>query len=145
MHGRIYSLYLTPYSKLIIVFGAVFPLLLAILFLSAVLGTNSPATPPRWLGLVVLPIAAVTWYPILFFPRRIVVTDDAEIEVVSLLRRWHFNARDVLAIMPHPYALGILVLKHRSGKLWLLNQFDGFHEFLTLVKSQNPSIQLRGV
>lgn len=145
MHERIYTLYLTPYSRLSIAFAAVFPILFAILILSGLFGPSVPDAPPRVVGLVLIPIAASVWYPILYFPRRIVVTGDARIEFVSHLRRRQIDARDIRSIAPHPYALGILVLRHQSGKIWLINQFDGFHEFLTLVKSKNPSIRTRGV
>lgn len=145
MHKRIYTLYLSLYSKLVIILGAVFSTLLPILFLSTLISSTGPDAPPRWFGLVFVPIAAFGWYPILYFPRRIVVADDTRIEFISPLRRRQIDVVDIQSIVSHPFALGILVVRYRGGKVWLVHQFDGFHEFLTVVKSKNPSIRMRGV
>ena len=46
--------------------------------------------------------------------------------------------------MPDSGQLGFLTIKTGYGKVRILNQFDGFHEFLLWLKTNSPSIELRG-
>jgi hypothetical protein len=34
--------------------------------------------------------------------------------------------------------------RHDAGRVVLVNQFDGFHEFLTALEATNPSVEIRG-
>lgn len=109
----------------------------------AVLHPSTGGPPPIfvlfWFALV-----AWVWFKTLRWPRRIVIHDDGRIEFINALGTVAIALQDIVAIRPDPGQLGVLTLVHASGKLQLLNQFDGFHEFLSRLKKANPSVELRG-
>jgi hypothetical protein len=51
---------------------------------------------------------------------------------------------EIQSIKPERSQFGFLVIRHTGGKIKILNQFDGFHEFIADVKGNNPLIELRG-
>jgi hypothetical protein len=65
-------------------------------------------------------------------------------EFVSRIRRVKISFRDIVSIRPQGSYLGVLTLRHRNGSLRLLNQFTGFHVFLTDLQRANPNVELRG-
>lgn len=77
-------------------------------------------------------------------PRRIELREDGIVVFRGPLRTLEVHASEISSIRPGRYQLGFLVLKHSRGKLQLLNQFDGFHEFLTRIERINPGIEFRG-
>lgn len=126
MQRRVYALYLSPYSKLVIVLAAIFSTLLSILFLSGILSSTGSDAPPWWFGLLFIPISAFWWYPILYYPRRIVVIDETWIEFTSPLSRRKIDVSDIRSIAPHPYAMGILVLRYEEGRFGLSTSLTAF-------------------
>jgi len=141
---RTYSLYMSIYLKLVL-FGTLG--LFTVIGLLAALG---PAIAfwdddPQWLfGIFWLAILCWLWYVILSIPHRITVHADDQIEFVSILRRKQFLPLEIKSIKPEASQFGFLAVKTNRGKVRLLNQFDGFHEFLTNLKAKNPSVELRG-
>lgn len=139
-----YPLYLPGYLK-IIIFGTLG--LFTVIGLLAALG---PAIAfgddgPQWLfGVFWLAILCWLWYVILSIPHRIVIFDDDQIEFVSRVRRKRFLPLEIKSIKPETSQFGFLAVQTNRGKVRLLNQFDGFHEFLTSLKDKNPSVELRG-
>lgn len=77
-------------------------------------------------------------------PRRIELHDDGQVIFDAPLRHLEVQVTEISSIKPGGNNIGFLVVSHSRGKLHLLNQFDGFHEFLTRLKAQNPTIELRG-
>jgi hypothetical protein len=53
-------------------------------------------------------------------------------------------AMEIESIKPQGGKFGFLVVRTSQGKINLLNQFDGFHEFIIQLKASNPSIEIRG-
>lgn len=78
------------------------------------------------------------------FPRRIELHEDGRVVFRGPLRRLELRVTEISSIKPGGNQVGFLVVKHSRGRLYLLNQFDGFHELLTSLKQANPSIELRG-
>jgi hypothetical protein len=76
-------------------------------------------------------------------PTRIELAGDGRIRFRGLLRRIEVQATEIESIKPRAQ-LGLLSLKHSGGRILLINQFDGFHEFLVALKGLNPSVELRG-
>ena len=83
------------------------------------------------------------WYWVSSIPYRIQVHEAAEIEFISVLRRRRVKPTEIRSITPESQ-LGFLTVRHSGGKIRLLNQFDGFHEFITILKQNNPTVELRG-
>lgn len=99
----------------------------------------SPLLGVLWLMAMLLP-----WLWVVSIPSLIQVGEDGKVELKSLIRTRRINAADIIAIQPDPAQLGFLIIKLRKGKIRLLNQYDGFHMFLTDLKQRNPSLILRG-
>ena len=100
--------------------------------------------PPPLFAVFFLAAVAWIWYRQLRMPHRIVLTADGQIEFVAPARRVVVTARDIVSIRPERNQFGYLVVRWGSGKLTLLNQFDGFHELLTQIKNLNPAVEFRG-
>ncbi len=138
-----YRLYLSGWIQLMIFFG--FGLFTAFaIFMLAGLVPTPPGPVGRPFGIVWLGIAAFIWYRVLTMPNRIQVFADGRIRFVSLLRRIEVWPRDVESITPTSGQIGFFVLKHTAGKILLIGQFEGFHEFLSDLKAANPGVVLRG-
>lgn len=141
---KTYPLYVSTYIKLM-VFGV-----LGLFTVIGVLAALGPAIgfgddTPQWLfGTFWLAVVGWLWYVILTIPHRITVQADDQIEFVSILRRKRLLPLEIKSIKPEASQFGFLVVKTNRGKVRLLNQFDGFHEFLTNLKTKNPSVELRG-
>ncbi len=125
----------------------VMPILLAIFgaFFFCVSVSRPPKDgPPPAAAAIWFVVVAWYWFRVLRLPRRIVTHDDGRIEFISPIRRVEIASRDIIAIRPDRGQMGFLTVVYGSGKLRLFNQFDGFHEFLSRLKSANPSVELRG-
>jgi hypothetical protein len=84
------------------------------------------------------------WYFVLSIPNKINVYDNIEIEFVSLIRKKRVSPADIESIQPQASQFGFLLIKTSHGKIRILNQFNGFHEFISNLKANNPAIQLQG-
>ena len=140
---KTYSLYLSWGTKITSFVPVGIFTLVGILFLSGLL-QNSKGEPPQFVGLFFLIGAAWFWYFAVSIPYRIKVQGNLEIEFVSLIRRWRVSPVEIVAIKPYGSQFGFLLVKTTRGKIKLLNQFDGFHDFIANLKAANPSIELRG-
>ena len=140
---KTYALYLSRWAKITSFIPVGIFTLMAILFLSGVF-KNAEGGPPEFIGIFFLIMAAWFWYFISSLPYQIKVYGNVEIEFVSLLRRRRISPMDIVSIRPYGSQIGFLLVKTNHGKIKLLNQFDGFHEFIANLKVANPSIELRG-
>ena len=137
-----------PYSNLnMILFAWLGPVML--LFMGGLflyLGFVRPKNdgPPPALAAPLLVASAWLLWRQLLLPRRIVRHPDGRIEFVSPIRRVVLTPREIVSIRPDRRQFGFLVVKWGSGRLRLLNQFDGFHELLTYIESANPAVEIRG-
>jgi hypothetical protein len=143
-HGvKTYTLYLSRWAKITSLIPVGIFTLMAILFLSGIF-KNAKGGPPEFIGMFFLIMAAWFCYFISLLPYQIKVHGYVEIEFVSLLRRRRISPMDIVSIKPYGSQFGFLLVKTNRGKIKLLNQFDGFHEFIANLKAANPSIELRG-
>jgi hypothetical protein len=142
--AKTYDLYLSRTTKVLVIaplgiFGIV-GLLLAV-------STFSDGKDP-WSGRVggLLFLAVVVWnaYWVLSLPQRISVSETGQIEFSSPLRRRTVTSGEVVSIRPDGGQFGFLTVRTARGKIRLLNQFDGFHDFLTDLKARNPAVEIRG-
>jgi hypothetical protein len=95
---------------------------------------------PVWFGVVWSILVLYGGYQSLSMPHRIEVTESGEIRFIGI-RTTTVLSHNVVSIRQ---SLGFIELKHREGRLKLLGQFAGFHEFLTDLKCANPSVDIRG-
>lgn len=90
-------------------------------------------------------IAGWNFYYIFSFPHRITLSDTDEILFTSLLRSRKISVAEIKSIKPDPSQFfGFLIIKTQNRKIKILNQFDGFHDFILNLKVKNQSIELRG-
>jgi hypothetical protein len=81
------------------------------------------------------------------FPIEITVDEDRSINFRSRLRTVTIPVDNVVSIRTgdwfDPNRFQALV-RHKSGKLLLVNHFSDFKDFLTTVKTLNPAIEIKG-
>ena len=143
---RIYELYLSLIFK-IIVFGMLgLMIAIGVLFIITDLYLISDAGSPGWhFGLLIILIAVMNFYWIFTFPHRIIVLDTDEIIFKGLLRQRRTFIKDIESIKADPSQFfGFLVIKTKHEKIMIMNQFNGFHDFVANLKAKKPSIELRG-
>jgi hypothetical protein len=90
-----------------------------------------------WLG-----VLAWVWYAYLRIPYAIHWPEDGTIEITSPLRRLTLAPRDIVSLKGMFLSPGFLKLRHTGGKIILLAQMDGLHEFIIRVKAANPQVEV---
>ena len=100
--------------------------------------------PPVWGFVILLGGALFNAYMWLRCPFEIKVHDDSVIEFRSVLRRRTVSPMQIKSVRAKPYALGFVDVIHQGGTVHLLNQMDGFHDFVSTLKSLNPSVKIQG-
>ncbi len=141
---KTYNLYLSLIIK-IWIFGILgLFTIVGLLFMSGVFFPGGGNGPPRFFGIFWLAIVGWYWYWILSLPHKITVSETGEITFISLLRRRSVSGAEIESIRPYRGQFGFLLVRTANRKVRLLNQFDGFHEFIVNLKAINPSVQLRG-
>jgi hypothetical protein len=142
--ARAYHLYLQWHAKLLI-FGAL--MLLTAVGLSITTGmlpASHGVGPPRAFGILLLGIVAWYWYWVLSMPHTISVSEPGDVEFIGVTRTRHTTLREIESIKPNSSQFGFLVVGTSGGKFRILNQFDGFHDFILRLKTANPAVELRG-
>ena len=84
------------------------------------------------------------WYRALSIVRRIIVRPNESIEFVTGLRHVIVPPQDIISIRPEGGHIGFLIIRHRQGRVRLFNQFNGFHEFLSHLRSRTPGVEVYG-
>ena len=99
--------------------------------------------PPAWLG--VLWLAWVVWgiKRYVTMPHTIVWTNEGRIHFVGTFVTTIVTASDVASVKS--FAGQFVYVTHARGKILLLQQFTGFHEFLTHLKHANTQVSMHGV
>jgi hypothetical protein len=141
--SKIYPLYLSFGHRVSVFAPAGLFTVLGLLFLSGLLHGSSGG-PPRFMGLVFFSVSCRFWYLIGSTPYKIAVLETAEIEFISVIRTKRLLFTDIESVKPDRGHFGFLIIRHRTGKIKLVNQFDGFHEFVLKLKAKNPSAEIRG-
>jgi len=144
MEAKIYTLYLSLFLKILMVLVLLLFTAVGIFLLWYTSVHTGDAVPPPLLAVAWLTATLLPWIWLLTIPYRIRVDDLGAIELKSLVRTRPLNPGDIISIQPDISQLGFLIIKHRKGKIRIVHQFDGFHEFLGNLKAVNPSITLRG-
>jgi len=141
---RVYQLYLPLVLKIVVFAVLALFAVMGIVFLTGFFPPAKSPPPPRFIGIVFLAILAWNGYWVFSIPHRILVSETGAMEFQSVLRRWVVTPVEIESIKPQTSHVGFLTIRTARGKIRLLNQFDGFHEFLSNLKRMNPSVELRG-
>jgi hypothetical protein len=142
---KLYKLYLAKPLLLfyLVMFGAlVFAAVVGIVLGMA--GRLGSEGPPLWVFVILLAFALFSGYMWLRFPFEIKVRDDNIIEFRSIFRRVAISPNEIRAVRAKRYALGFVDVVHEGGKVHLLNQMDGFHDFIATLKLLNPAVKIQG-
>lgn len=146
-----YDLYLSWYFKIIVfVLLAIFTFV-GVLLVSAASISEKGSGPSSGLvgflllvGLFCLFNVGRVLYWVLTTTHRITVSETGEIIFSSLLRKKRVSELEIESIKPKRLQFGFLVVKTANDKIKLINQFDGFHDFILNLKSKNPTLKIRG-
>ena len=142
---KLYKLYLgKPLLIFYLVMLAVFVSVGVVGIVVGAIGKLSSEGPPVWVFVILLGFALFNAYMWLRFPFEIKVRDDSIIEFRSVFRRTTISPMEVKSVRAKPYALGFVDVVHQGGTVHLLNQMDGFHDFISTLKSLNPSVKIQG-
>jgi hypothetical protein len=109
------------------------------------IGTYDLDAPGLTLMAILLPIPAVLiamqWWRL---PTRIQLFEDGRVRFESWVRKTEVNVGDICAIKPGSWSPGYLDVTTRRGKIRILTQYEGFHDFIARVKQLNPTVEIRG-
>jgi len=83
-------------------------------------------------------------YLFLRIPYEIQIRDDRIIEFRSVLRRTAITPEGILSIRAKRSQMGFADVRTSAGRIRLITQMDGFHEFLSRLKSLNPAVEIKG-
>lgn len=76
-------------------------------------------------------------------PHTIVITDDGQIKFVGTFHTTVVAPAAIVSVKA--FAGQFVYVNHSGGKILLLAQFTGFHEFLTHLKQANSHVSMQGV
>ncbi|MCL4500461.1 MAG: hypothetical protein M1438_01230 [Deltaproteobacteria bacterium] len=141
---QVYRLYLQPGLKLMLVLGFVAFTGIAVAFSLAPSLIQSTKVPPPMVGVIFLVILVFYLIWVLSLPYRITFAGDGTIEFIGVLRRRTVRAEEISSIKPEGSQVGFFMVRTDRGKIRILAQFDGFHDFLTRLKAMHPAVELRG-
>lgn len=89
-------------------------------------------------------VVALAIFQSLRMPTAIELHAQGKVVFRARLRQIEIDARAIRSIRPRGNQFGYLTLRHDGGSVVFLNQFDGFHRFLTRLEELNPSVELVG-
>jgi len=145
MHSaREYHLYIQPHLKILIFGLLTLFAVMGLLMLTGVFHSPHGNGPPRLIGLIWICIVIWYWYLVLTIPHTITVSESGLVEFKSFFRKQLTAMREINSIKPYGGQFGFLQIKTSTGKIRIVNQFDGFHDFVSQLKAVNPSVELRG-
>ena len=110
---------------------------------TSVFGLFGPDGPPFWLFILTFGVALIVSYQWLRFPFEIRVEDNSA-EFRSLFRTTIVPIAEIKSVAAKKYALGLVDVVHACGTVHLLNQMDGFHDFILTIKSANSAVEIKG-
>ncbi len=110
----------------------------------AALGMFGSDGPSAWVFVIVLAFGLFNGYMWLRIPFEIRILDDDTIEFRSLLRKRTVSPAEIKSVRAKRYGIGFVDVAYGKGTVHLLSQMDGFHEFVSTIKSANPAARIEG-
>ncbi len=105
--------------------------------------TRPDEAPPGWFIVIWLGAVAVGVYKQATMPYGIAILDSGLVRFLGAFRTSEVAAADIRSVA----SLGgsFIQVKHVGGRIMMLNQITGLHEFLTELKRVNPTVQIKGL
>jgi hypothetical protein len=141
--SQVYKLYVQPRLKAALALGFIAFAGVGVALLLPSIIRDSKAPPPL-VGVMFLVMLLLSLGWILSLPTRITLAADGTVEFISRWRQRTMRAEEIRSIKPEGSHLGFLVVRTDRGKIRILAQFDGFHDFLIRLKARHPTVGLRG-
>jgi hypothetical protein len=142
---KVYKLYIAKPLLIfyLIMFGfwTIAPVIGIIVDATGKMGSDGP---PIWIFLIWLCFGCFLSYMWLRVPFEIRVRDDSTIEFRSMFRTTVVSPREIKSVRAKRYSVGLVDVAHQRGAVHLLNQMDGFHDFIATIKSINPAVEIKG-
>jgi hypothetical protein len=142
---KLYKLYLAkPLLAFYLVMLAAWVFAGAVGIIVGAIGKFGPDGPPAWIFVIWFCVALFVAYMWLRIPFEIEIHDDNMVEFRSVFRRTISSPLEIKSIRAKPYALGFVDVVHQKGRVHLLSQMDGFHDFISTIKLLNPAVKIEG-
>jgi hypothetical protein len=127
-----------------LIFGllAIF-LIIGLLMVTGLVHSSKGDGPLRFVGVIWLGMVIWYGYLILSLTHTIIVSEIGQVELISIIRKSQTSLCEIESIKPASQ-FGFLVVRTTTGKFRILNQFDGFHDFIVRLKTANPTVELKG-
>jgi hypothetical protein len=104
---------------------------------------GSQGGAPVWFGVIWLAWVVWAMKRYVTMPHTIEITDDGRIKFVGTFHTTVVAPSAVVSVKA--FAGQFVYVNHAGGKILLLAQFTGFHEFLTHLKRANSQVSMKGV
>jgi hypothetical protein len=142
---KLYKLYLAkPLLTFYLLILAAWVFAGAVEIIVATIGKFGPGGPPAWGFVIWFCGALFVAYMWLRIPFEIEIHDGNMVEFHSVVRRTIMSPLEIKPIRAKPYALGFVDVVHQGGRVHLLSQMDGFHDFISTIKLLNPTVKVEG-
>lgn len=115
-----------------------------LIFIDQIVKSYSSGQAETWFLILWLCTLGWIWYAYLRIPFEIKVQSNNSIEFHSFLKRTVLSAHEIKSIKAVPLSIGFIDIRHTRGTIHLINQIDGFHDFISTVRSINPAIEIKG-
>jgi len=100
--------------------------------------------PPMWLFVPPIVFWGWFWYLMIRTPFELKIRQDQSVEFRSLFKRIVLAPQLIKSIKAPALVVGWVCVRHDSGKISMVNHFDGFYDFIWTLKSINPAIKVKG-
>lgn len=104
--------------------------------------TFDAGPPALWFTLLWCGVSIGILVSALRVPRSIQWFEDGSIVFKAPLRSVRLRAQDISRLRP---GTNVIILEHSSGTLALERYYNGFHEFVSLLKQYNPEVVIEGI
>ena len=141
MTVQAYKLFVQPWLKAWLIFGGIVTIVMpGVIFFMGL----RDGEPPLFVAALPLVVFAMPWYQVSSTTHTINIRTDQGIEFISLLRTRTIQPSQIKSIKPAGGQFGWLCVRHSNGKIALIQQFTGFHQFLSELREVNPQVELVG-
>jgi hypothetical protein len=91
-----------------------------------------------------LSMLAKAWHFNLTMPYKVTMRDGGPVEFIAISGTRRIAPHDIIAVEVPALNYGVLRIKHRLGRIYMINHGDRLHEWLAILKVRNPSLITRG-
>jgi hypothetical protein len=104
--------------------------------------TKPSSGGPLWFWVVWVAFCLYSCHRLVRMAHTIEVADNGLIKFTGLFRRTTVAPQDIVRVKATSGQF--LEVKHNGGKIWMLQQITGLHEFLSNLKLANQNVTFKG-